>query len=360
MRALVLWSEPASANLGVRALAEGTSALVRSAFPGAEVALQGYGPGDAPVRIGSARTHVKRLLRRSDELTQWVGGFDLVVDTRAGDSFADIYGIERLLTMSLMHEIALRARVPVVLGPQTIGPFESRRGQALARRTLRTAHATLVRDSRSLDVAERLGARRALPTTDVVFALPAPVPGPDRDVVLNVSGLLWDPNPHVDHVAYRRIVRELLEGLDRAGRQVTLLAHVIDSPVADNDVPVTTELGAEYGVDTVVPADLDDVRSVLAGATIAVGSRMHACLNALSVGTPAVPLAYSRKFAPLLAGIGWEHGVDLRDGAAAEDAAARVLATVEGDLAAQADATRDRAAAEIGRAVQTVADLVPQ
>jgi len=39
---------------------------------------------------------------------------------------------------------------------------------------------------------------------------------------------------------------------------------------------------------------------------------MHACLNALSVGTPAVPLAYSRKFEPLLAGLGWNHTVDLR------------------------------------------------
>ena len=51
-----------------------------------------------------------------DELVDWLKGFDLVVDTRAGDSFADIYGLMRHLTMSLMHEAVRRAGVPVVLG----------------------------------------------------------------------------------------------------------------------------------------------------------------------------------------------------------------------------------------------------
>jgi colanic acid/amylovoran biosynthesis protein len=39
---------------------------------------------------------------------------------------------------------------------------------------------------------------------------------------------------------------------------------------------------------------------------------MHACLNALSVGVPALPWAYSRKFKPLLDGLGWTASLDLR------------------------------------------------
>ena len=38
---------------------------------------------------------------------------------------------------------------------------------------------------------------------------------------------------------------------------------------------------------------------------------MHACLNALSLGVPAVPMAYSRKFAPLLEDLGWRHTVEV-------------------------------------------------
>ena len=81
---------------------------------------------------------------------------------------------------------------------------------------------------------------------------------------------------------------------------------MIDSPVADNDVPAIRELAAELGgdVEIVLPQDLDEVRAVTASAAVVVGSRMHACLNALSTGTPAVPLAYSRKFDPLLRDLG--------------------------------------------------------
>ena len=152
--------------------------------------------------------------------------------------------------------------------------------------------------------------------------------------MLNVSGLLWTPNPHVDHEAYRRTVRALCHGLADEGRSLALLAHVIDSPVADNDVPAIRELAAELGgdVEVVLPQDLDEVREVTASAAVVVGSRMHACLNALSTGTPAVPLAYSRKFDPLLRDLGWSHTVDLRTASAPVE---ETLALVEADLTAR-------------------------
>src|SRR5699024_8723063 len=98
------------------------------------------------------------------------------------------------------------------------------------------------------------------------------------------------------------------------GREVTLLAHVLDNPTPDNDVPAARELAGQVGGDleVVVPTDLDSVRETIAGARLLIGSRMHACLNALSVGTPAIPLAYSRKFAPLLDSVRWTTGFDLR------------------------------------------------
>ena len=55
---------------------------------------------------------------------------------------------------------------------------------------------------------------------------------------------------------------------------------------------------------------------------------MHACLNALSVGTPAIPLAYSRKFEPLLADLGWRSVVDLRT---SDDAANAVAVLADRD-----------------------------
>ena len=159
----------------------------------------------------------------------------------------------------------------------------------------------------------QLGRPVDLLATDVVFALDVPHVHPERDVVLNVSGLLWANNPHVDNRRYRRILAAIYAGLVGDGRQVSLLAHVLDSPASDNDIPSVIEFAASLpaATEVIVPADLDEVRRIVASATVVIGSRMHACLNALSCGTPAIALAYSRKFAPLFGDLGWDGVVEL-------------------------------------------------
>lgn len=312
MRVLVAWSDDRSRNLGVRALAHGSAALVRRAFDDCEVQFQNFGKGASPVPVGSLRSLAREHLDRH-QVRDWLATFDVVVDTRSGDSFADIYGTKRLATMSAFADLARRAGVPVVLGPQTIGPFDSRVGRTIARHSMRTAALTMARDPASAAAAHELGRDVDVLTTDVVFALPAPPRTHTRDVLLNVSGLLWDGSPHVDGPAYRRTIDALTTRLLAAGRHVTLLAHVLDSPLSDNDVPAVHEVAlAHPGVDIAIPTDLDDARSIIASAELVIGSRMHACLNALSLGVPALPLAYSRKFAPLLDALGWSDTVDLR------------------------------------------------
>ncbi len=307
----MLWADDRSPNLGVRALAHGTAALVRSTFPGADVDFQSVGAGAAPVPIGSWKRLLRERVDGRAHLQDWLRSYDIVIDTRSGDSFADIYGRHRLATMTMLSELVGAARVPLVLGPQTIGPFETWPGRVAARRTLRQARLVMARDPQSADASRKLGRPVDVLTTDVVFGLPDPGVEKSRDVVLNVSGLLWNPGPHVDSEGYRATVTDLRARLEAQGRHVTLLAHVIGTAGRDNDTETVERLAAQ-GSDVVVPCDLDDVRRVVASARLVIGSRMHACLNALSVGTPAIPLAYSRKFAPLLAHLGWTATVDLR------------------------------------------------
>ena len=343
MKALVLWAEKQSANLGVRALAEGTTQLLVQSYGDVETAFQGFGAGDAPVRIGMVRPQLRRLLSRRDELVDWVRTFDLVIDTRAGDSFADIYGLRRLTVMTVMDEIVHRAGVPLVFGPQTIGPFATRRGRLIARRSLRRADVVMARDAISAQQSAAVGRPVDVLTTDVVFAIPQVVSEKTRDVIVNPSGLLWTDNQHVDASRYRAVLVDLCRELQAQGRRVHLLSHVLDSPLRDNDVPVARELADRLDgeVEVLVPSDLSDARRVLASGAVVVGSRMHACLNALSVGVPAIPLSYSRKFEPLLRHLGWNGTVELKD---ADDPVRQVLALLdEPGLQGRAGTVRARA-----------------
>jgi len=327
MRILLAWTDETSSNLGVRALGRGSRDLLRGIWPDAEFTYMNYGTKPEAV-TWSPRGLVREWVTGRRGMRDWMAGFDLYWDTRSGDSFSDIYGLPRHTTMSLIHEFAARSQVPTILAPQTIGPFGSRRSRMLARRDVHRSRLVLARDPLSATASASLGRPVDLTTTDLVFGIDQPVPETGHDVLLNVSGLLWRSPHHGDPLAYRRQIETVIDGLLARGRAVTLFPHVLDSADADNDVPVAIALQEKYDgrLGLVIPRDLDHARALIAGSSLVIGARMHACLNALSTGTPAIAMAYSRKFAPLMGELGWPHVVDA---GADENATARILAAVD-------------------------------
>ena len=327
MKVLIAWADHYSTNLGVRALAAGAHELVHRVFGDAEVAFQSFGQGAGPVPLTERALLSERLPWRHS-LSDWLSEFDLVIDMRAGDSFSDIYGPRRLIAMNEFARITKLSGTPLIMGPQTIGPFNTKLGMTLGRMGLGYADYVLVRDSASAIYATKMGRPVDAVSTDLVFGLPVPSINKTVDVALNVSGLLWRPSAHVNSDAYKGVIRTLCEELAQRGRQVTLFAHVLSSSDPDDDEPALAEVAEDldFEVEFFVPADLESVREFVASAEVVIGSRMHACLNALSVGTPAVPLSYSRKFSPLLEDLGWPHCVDLRE---ASDPTAAVLSLLD-------------------------------
>lgn len=315
LRVLVLWADPQSANLGVRVLASGVASLAKLAWGDeTHVDFQDFGPGDSDIGFGG-RTIVKDLGRGSaGPIRAKLAEYDIILDSGAGDSFTDIYGVKRLGIIHYAHRSARRVGTPVVLAPQTIGPFSTRAGRTMARSSLRLAAQSFARDRASADCAAGLGVLPEL-TTDVVFALGTPQESRPRDVVFNVSGLLWNSDSHGESRVYRRNVLDTVRALRRQGRNVSLLAHVLHNESKDNDVPAVREVPQLLGEDleVIIPTGLEHARSVLSCANIVIGARMHACLNAISTGTPAIPWAYSRKFAPLMGEIGWPHTIETSD-----------------------------------------------
>lgn len=328
MRILVAWAGDVSPNLGVRVLGRGSADLLRSIWPDAEIEFMDFGNRPEALPWGRARSLVRERLTGKAGMMEWLAEFDMIWDTRSGDSFADIYGLSRHAKMAFIHEFAVQAGTPVILAPQTIGPFRTVRGRALARRNLRRSRLVFARDPLSAAAAADAGRAVDATATDLVFGIDQPSVGERRDVLLNVSGLLWRDSGHVDHESYRRSIRHIINRLLADGREVTVLPHVLDSHDPDNDVPVSYALEREFDgrVSVRVPVDLEDAREVIAGSNLLVGARMHACLNALSTGVPAVAMAYSRKFHPLMDSLGWSHVVSLAD---STDAGADVLRAVD-------------------------------
>jgi polysaccharide pyruvyl transferase WcaK-like protein len=207
------------------------------------------------------------------------------------------------------------------------------------------------RDSQSTARARKAGIRGLQQASDLVFAVNEPPPLEDGksaktyDLLLNVSGLLWNPNSHVDHLRYRSIIRSVISDASERGLITGLLVHVSANGGADDDRAIASLLADEiHALDVIAPDHLDDLRSVVSRAGLLVGSRMHACLNAISLGVPAIALAYSDKFAPLFEDLGYDDGViDLRT------VESHFRLDLDGAVASEALRSSARAARDEGR-----------
>lgn len=250
---------------------------------------------------------------------------DMVVDIGAGDSFADIYGAGRLKRMFLLKYLTHLARTPLVVAPQTIGPFTKGWSKALARLSLRLSALVATRDAKSTAALRDLGYRGvAVEASDVALRLPYTAPGPRAPgaprVGINVSGLLMaggytGKNELGIALDYPGLMRDLIAHFQGLGAEVHLVPHVIvkSGPmVGEDDARASAALVAEFPGTVLAPsfASPSEAKSYIAGLDFFMGARMHACIAAFSSGVPVVPMAYSRKFEGLFGTLGYARTVD--------------------------------------------------
>jgi len=350
-------------NLGLNALTTGTISAAITTFPQAHFWLLDYDDSPKEYKVSLAerqmtipmvnmrfskrvllRNHIAMLLllalisraiptsrirRRflaSNCYLRQLWQSDLVVALAGGDSFSDIYGLERLWYVSLPQMLAVLLRRPLVLLPQTIGPFKTAIGRSVARRILRSAQRIYTRDKESLaEVTRLLGNTppNASLAYDMAFALdPLPPPGETKDQILslrqkgelvglNVSGLLYaggytGRNQFGLRSDYRETIQRLLRFFTERQRvQVLLVPHVLGGA---QDLESDTIACARIAEDMKASClgrlhmlretlDHHQVKWVIGQCDFFLGSRMHACIAAMSQAVPAMGLAYSRKFA---------------------------------------------------------------
>jgi colanic acid/amylovoran biosynthesis protein len=320
LRIGLLWHSLTSGNLGVGALTLANMAIAdrvaREAGLVPQFTIMGMRDDDNP-RLADAS--VMNVVIDSKAMIPPVGFWkaagevDCVLDIGAGDSFAEIYGAKRFAFLWGTKLMLIMRGVPLLLSPQTIGPFEKPVYRRLAAIVLKRAFAVVARDTLSLDVTQRIAPdAHALLSIDVAFELPyhsraAERGGPRLRVGINASGLLFHEaetgrNRFGLQINYADFTRRLIAALIDRGVEVHLVTHAISGGDAtDDDGKRADLLAAEFPSTIRVPefAGPSEAKAYLSSLDFLVAARMHACIGAFSAGTPIVAVAYSRKFSGL-------------------------------------------------------------
>ena len=367
-------------NMGVGALAAGAVKCIKHCYPGSDIKLLDYGKKaethnlnvagkDELIELINLRFSkklflsnnvallivlaaaarllpfkaVRRLLIDSNPYLCEIAEADMAASIAGGDSFSDIYGLERFFYVALPQVLILLMGKPLVQLPQTIGPFASRLPRSVAAAILRRSSIIYSRDYPGLlETRAMVGLKgkneRIRFCYDMGFVLDPVKPaeasietdGPDLDrslwagasctVGLNVSGLLYmggytRGNMFGLKADYRELVGEIIEFLiDRKKAAVVLVPHVFGGPEhTESDSVVCgriySELKPRYGKRLSLLSgtyDQGEIKHMIGACDFFIGSRMHACIAALSQCIPAVPIAYSRKFIGVMESIGVE------------------------------------------------------
>lgn len=268
------------------------------------------------------RGRKRKLMREAYE------SCDIFFEIAGGDSFSDIYGIERMRDANRVHRNIRSLGKPLVFLPQTIGPFATDEARSIAADSLGHAKFVFTRDPVSFDLASKhVAPDRIMQTIDMAcFMDYGAAEGGGNGTIragVNPSGLLWHGgysgrNQFGLAEDYQQIIRNVIRRLGEMQIQPVLVAHVLSGPgyTIEDDYRVCLKLKAEFPFCTVAPYFYTpmDAKRFISGLDLLIGSRMHACIGAYTTGVPVFPLSYSRKFSGFFHGaLDWPHGSDLKE-----------------------------------------------
>ncbi len=321
---------------------------------------------------------LKRMRRWLSRHTPWIAELErtaFVGDIRGGDSFSDLYGWRRFVLGFLATWSVLLVKGRVVYFPQTYGPYQRRWTAWLAGYLLRRSRVIVARDRESQRVAQELvgDTTSVWLSPDVAFALEACVPaGIETDpplpanadsivvrgvkpIGVNVNGLMYtggytQANMFGLELNYAQLMPGLIEALLREHEgELWLIPHTYAPPESVESDPevclrvraaLPPSLQARVRIVT-GEYDCDEIKGVIGQCDFFLGSRMHACIAALSQGIPTVGIAYSRKFEGVFESVGVRDWVIDGRHTSNEEAIRRAL-----ELYRQREGVRERIARE--------------
>lgn len=221
------------------------------------------------------------------------------------------------LSADLAKQIAIMSKAPLVLMPQTYGPFYTNVLKKWAIHLVKKADLAFSRDTQSAQEMHELGVENVVVATDLAFALPYykekyDLNSSKRKVGINVSSLLWDGGHNIKlKVNYREYCRQIIKKYSEDDKtEIHIIPHVIDENNYDsleNDSRVCKLLKEEFPCAVLAPDFKDPIeaKSYISNMDVFIGARMHSTIGAISAGVATIPFSYSKKFEGLFGNLNY-------------------------------------------------------
>lgn len=242
----------------------------------------------------------------------------LAIDMTQGDSFTDIYGDTRFKVNTNIKLLIEKMGIPLILGPQTYGPYYSKKNQLKARKVIKQSVAVIARDKISAQLVKKIAGRDADVSADLAFRLPyrrAIRTDKKLCIGVNISGLLVKNKSESTTTNfslctdYDLFIERVLKYLDENNYDIYLIPHVLE------DSECIEAFHQKYPNTKVLDMFETpmEAKSAIAQLDFFIGARMHATIASVSTGIPTLAVAYSRKFKGVFDLIGYHHVIDLQD-----------------------------------------------
>ncbi len=359
IRLALFGADPDSPNMGVSALFMSTVEGLSAVIPDLEFVVFDNGLGQREGQLILSTGRQIRLIRQGARvgrryyrpenlltmlLISKIGRFgawlnagirlidscDAVLDISGGDSFSDLYGMKRFNAICWPKKIALARRIPLILLPQTYGPYHDPDVFARASEVVRGAELAWARDENSFLILKQLLAddvdsHRHFSGVDMAFGLNPKDASAKLDaeildwlrakdsespvIGINVSGLIYN-DPQSAKQAYHFKANYRLALLDLVQRllndtqvKLLLVPHVMDTEGHyESDVSASRDLYQSLNIDdqkrvliTPVALDQSEVKWVISTLDWFCGTRMHSTIAGLSSRVPTATISYSDK-----------------------------------------------------------------
>jgi polysaccharide pyruvyl transferase WcaK-like protein len=299
---------------------------------------------------------IRRMLIRWNARLSAIDSCDVIGVVNGGDSFSDIYGLRRYVFGVLPIIVTILLGKRLVLLPQTYGPYNAWLARAIARWIIVRSSSVLSRDKESIKLIHKLLGDRAGSITaafcpDVAFTLPSVFPSgysiyPPADlfdgeslVGINVNGLLFHGGYTGDNMfglkfEYKTFILKLIDRLmQETSSRMLLVPHtygekgnVNSDPEASMQVYEALKQKYENRLYVLTGEYREhEIKGAIGKCDFFIGSRMHACIAAISQGIPTAAVAYSKKFIGVFEGVGLEHMVVDARALSSDEAITRIV-----------------------------------